>query len=323
MLSSGIEAIGKDFTARFPGYHKSRSEGLAVLCGVMLQVRSANLMELASALPRQIGTQDHRYQYISRLLANQHIDCDEIAAGYASEIFERLSAQGQTIVLMIDQSHVNDINEVLMVSVRMGERALPVAWRVRQTKGNIGFKVQKELLDLVRSWFAEGTEVMLSADRFYGTASLIDWCRQSGWRYRIRLKGNLTLSHEGGELTTGEAVTLLPGGLEGAELYGSGVHTNIGILHEPGHPEPWIIAMDAKPGKYTVLDYGMRWGIEPLFSDFKSRGFGLMKSHIQKPDRLEKLILIMTIAMYWAVSCGAVEQRKTAGRRQKKASAND
>lgn len=96
----------------------------------------------------------------------------------------------------------------------------------------------------------------------------------------------------------------------GAELYGSGVSTNIGILHEKGHKEPWIIAMDANPGKYTVLDYGMRWGIENMFSDFKSRGFGLMQSHIQKPDRLERLILIMSIALYWAISCGMFAERQ-------------
>ena len=44
----------------------------------------------------------------------------------------------------------------------------------------------------------------------------------------------------------------------------------------------------------------MRWGIEALFSDFKSRGFGLMQSQIKKPDRLERLILVMSIALYWA-----------------------
>lgn len=318
-----IEAIWSDFQKRFPGYHKSRGEGLATLCGVMLRARSANLMELAAALPRLIGTQDHRYQYISRVLANGHIICDEIAGGYAREVFERLSASGETIVLMLDQSHINDINDVLMLSVRIGERALPVAWRVRETQGNIGFTVQKELLGSVQGWLPSGSRVMLAGDRFYGTASLVNWCQQAGWGYRIRLKGNLTLRHEGGELTTGEAVTLLPDGLVGAELYGSGIATNIGVLHEKGHPEPWIIAMDAKPGKYTVLDYGMRWGIETMFSDFKSRGFGLMKSQIEKPERLERLILVMSMAMYWAVSCGAAQTQKEVERREKKASAND
>jgi len=70
--------------------------------------------------------------------------------------------------------------------------------------------------------------------------------------------------------------------------------------------------MDASPNRYTVLDYGMRWGIENMFSDFKSRGFGLMQSHIQKPERLERLILVMSIALYWAVSCGAFAEQEAA-----------
>ena len=80
-----------------------------------------------------------------------------------------------------------------------------------------------------------------------------------------------------------------------AELYGRGVRTNIGFLHEKGHKEPWIIAMDALPTRGRVLDYSMRWGIENMFSDLKSRGFGLMGSKIQKPERLERLLLIMNI----------------------------
>lgn len=193
---------------------------------------------------------------------------------------------------------------------RLRKRALSVAWRVRSTQGNIGFSVQKDLLGSVLAWLPSDIKIMLAADRFYGTAQLIDWCQKAGWSYRIRLKGNLTLAHEGAEITTGDVVTLIPKGVRDAELYGSGVKTNIGVLHEKGHKEPWIIAMDANPSTYTTLDYGMRWGIENMFSDFKSRGFGLMQSQIQKPDRMERLILIMSMALYWATSCGMFSENQ-------------
>ena len=267
-------------------------------------------MELAAALPRAIGAAGHRYQYIERQLKNEEIDADAAIKPYALQAIELLASRGQTIVLQMDQSHINDTNEVLMVSVRLRKRAVPVAWRVRSTQGNIGFAVQKELLDGVLAWLPEEVSVMLAADRFYGTAQLIGWCQKAGWSYRIRLKGNLTLAHDGGELTTGDVAARLPRGVTRAELYGSGVSTNIGVLHEKGHKEPWIIAMDAHPSQYTVLDYGMRWGIENMFSDFKSRGFGLMQSHIQKPERLERLILIMSIALYWAISCGMFAEQQ-------------
>lgn len=316
--SALIEAIEEDFKQRLPGFHKSRREGLATLAGVMLETRSANLMELAAALPREIGAADHRYQYIERQLKNEEIDANGVIKPYALQAIEQLASRGQTIVLQMDQSHINDTNEVLMLSARLRKRAVPVAWRVRSTQGNIGFAVQKELLDSVRAWLPDHVSIMLAADRFYGTAQLIGWCQKAGWSYRIRLKGNLTLAHDGGELTTGDVASTLPQGVIGAELYGSGVATNIGVLLEKGHKEAWIIAMDANPSEYTVLDYGMRWGIENMFSDFKSRGFGLTQSHIQKPDRLERLILIMSIAFYWAISCGMFAEHQAVGDRSKR-----
>ena len=48
-----------------------------------------------------------------------------------------------------------------MLSVRVRGRALPVAWRVRTTKGNIGFAAQKDLLTTVTGWFPEGVRIML------------------------------------------------------------------------------------------------------------------------------------------------------------------
>src|SRR4051794_6896868 len=42
----------------------------------------------------------------------------------------------------------------------------------------------------------------------------------------------------------------------------------------------------------------------PMFSDFKSRGFGLEDSQIRLPGRLDRLILVMALALFWAVSTG-------------------
>ena len=80
--------------------------------------------------------------------------------------------------------------------------------------------------------------------------------------------------------------------------------TNIGMVHEDGHPEPWFIAMSGTPSTAKTFDYGLRWGIEAMFSDFKSRGFGLEDSQLQRTDRMDRLILVMTLALYWAVSTG-------------------
>jgi hypothetical protein len=97
--------------------------------------------------------------------------------------------------------------------------------------------------------------------------------------------------------------------LEDVELTGKRARTNIGIIHDPGHTEPWIIAMSVKPGYLKTLEYGGRWGIEAMFSDFKSRGFGIEDTHIHYPERLDRLLLVMALALHWAVSTGLWDAR--------------
>jgi hypothetical protein len=43
-----------------------------------------------------------------------------------------------------------------------------------------------------------------------------------------------------------------------------------------------------------------------------------MQSQIQKPERLERLILMMAIALYWAVSCGMFAENQAANSGQKR-----
>ena len=51
------------------------------------------------------------------------------------------------------------------------------------------------------------------------------------------------------KLLTREIAGLIPEGIVNAELYGTGVFSAIGVLHEEGHREPWIIAMNAAPSR--------------------------------------------------------------------------
>jgi hypothetical protein len=117
-------------------------------------------------------------------------------------------------------------------------------------------------LEQVRIWLPVGAKALLSADRFYPSVALFAWLKQQGGDYRLRVKGNLEvdtgMSHEA---TTGElARGVKERYLSGVRLFAAGVSTNLGILHEAGHPEPWIIAMNSVPTRAAVLDYGARGG---------------------------------------------------------------
>jgi hypothetical protein len=197
-----------------------------------------------------------------------------------------------------------------MLSLRVGERALPLFWSVKVSKGNLPVKTYIPLVARLAGLLPVGASALLLADRFFGTPELIAACEKYGFAYRIRLKGNLTLRHQGGELRVDEIPRLCPQGLVDAELAGSGIVTNIGFVHDKGHREPWFIAMNTLPSRTSVLDYGLRWSIETMFADYKTRGFGLEDPHLQRPDRLSRLLLVLAIALYWATANGRSLQKK-------------
>jgi hypothetical protein len=101
-------------------------------------VRSVNLNELAAALPREAERLAMRHQWVSRLFGNELIRVDDVMAPFAREVLERSGADGRDVVVTIDQSKVDDARQMVMVSLRVGERAPPLAWRRKKTQGSTG-----------------------------------------------------------------------------------------------------------------------------------------------------------------------------------------
>jgi hypothetical protein len=302
--------LEEDLRGFLPHVYKSPLEKLAIMTASVVEARSCNLMELAARLPLETRRVESRYAWIERFLSTDTIDDMDIMDVFADAAVASAAQGGQTVVVSLDQTSVNDTHMIAMLSLRVGERALPLFWVVKQGKGNLPVKTYIPLVARLAGLLPFSASVLLLADRFFGTPELIAACQKYGFAYRIRMKGNLLLTHKGGEMRVDDIPKLCPEGLVDAALSGSGLHTNIGFVHDKGHPEPWFIAMNAMPSRTTVLDYGLRWSIETMFADYKTRGFGLEDTHLQRPDRLSRLLLVLAIALYWATANGRALQKK-------------
>ena len=117
------EGIKAELAQRLPRQRKTQRDKLAVLVATMLHVRSANLVEVAAGLPRASDRWDMGYQWISRFLANGLVCCDDVMAPFAREILAWLAETGAPIPLILDQTKASDRHQILMLSVRWGERA--------------------------------------------------------------------------------------------------------------------------------------------------------------------------------------------------------
>lgn len=132
-------------------------------------------------------------------------------------------------MLIIDQTQANETQQVVVVAARVGGRSLPIAWRVKETEGAIGFPEQKAALDAVLKLLPPNARVVLMGDRFYGSPDLIAWAGAHGWDWRLRLKGDLLVFEDGGESTIAECFSRGERMLTGVEVTAKRVATNIGL----------------------------------------------------------------------------------------------
>jgi hypothetical protein len=303
--------VGLGLKAALPKLRKTVVSKVALAVGAMIEGQTPNTVELANLLPLETERQDMREQWLRRLLKNPLL-----SSGSAGTLGAPSLGSGEPAgtddhseygsnrfggSLCDFDGGPRDRRSGLTSRVAGGSR--PGESRLCRPESPVG----------AGSGVAPGgTEVLLLADRFYPSVDLFAWLHtQPGWHYRLRLKGNLNVDPGFGDLTTtgalaaGQTERYLPN----VRLFNQGVPTNLAIWREAGHPEPWIIAMNDPPNRATVRDDASRWGIEPMFSDFKSRGFQLADTQLRAPDRLDRLLLIMALAMYWCVRVGQEEAR--------------
>lgn len=320
LLSGLALQISEDLEVRFPEQRKTQRNKLAVLVATLLEVASGEVMELAHSLPLKSTNSMTRFQWIKRFLGNDLVKVDEVMGCYSRDILQKIHDRGDQIDLILDQSTLQTFvrHELVMVALRVGKRAIPICWRVYEASGSLGWQQQQEVLELAKSLVPEGARVRLMGDRFYGHSEMINWCSKAGWDYFLRLKASLLISYD--QDAWREDMKSLSACYEDNEHILSDVYltqhkvrTNIQMIKNDDASEPWIIAMSCEPSKKAALEYAKRWGIEAMFSDLKTRGFNINDSQLRKTDRIDRLIMVMAIALYWSVSTGlwqAVEECK-------------
>lgn len=174
------------------------------------------------------------------------------------------------INLQIDEHKLSSTRVALIVSILIENKVFPLAWSIEQTGGHCHFETQEKLLNRVYDILPENVPLTLKADRFYGTKSLVAWCQDYQFSYRIRIKSNLLFWHEDALLSPKEAFDMGLKSMENTTFNKSTITTNIAILHEQGHPEPWVIAMDCDPNTYKIPPCTADCGTENLLRELRS-----------------------------------------------------
>ena len=312
-----FNAIRKALLKYYPSTPSERQNQhlstLAALIAGIVASKSPHLPQIASKAPDRAKPESRIKRY-SRLLQNENVTETAYFMPFARDMVEALALRG-TLCVVFDGSTVGRGCITLMASVLYKKRALPMAWIVRRgKKGHFPSDLHLSLLQEVRRLLPETAKVVFLGDGEFDATSLQAALDEAGWLYVCRTAKSARLHL--GQATDDEAFVFKEVGPDlGQRCLGlAGVYATAArygpvqavVWHEPGYREPLYLLTNLELAEEACHWYGKRAQIETFFSDQKSRGFHLHKSHLSDPERLSRLMMAAALAYLWMVYLGTL-----------------
>ncbi len=283
---------------------------VAMICGLAGSHR-AHLAAIADHAPSGSADQESVVARFRRWLKHDGHTLDGWFLPVAKALLENLAHQ--PLLLAIDGSVVGRGCIALMVSVIYHGRALPLCWVVvKGKKGHFPQAMHCALLEHLQPLVPPAAEVVVVGDGEFDGTDLQAQIRAFGWQYVCRTTPNLLMTVYGGERPIG-AMAPVRGALLAvrpawmtAEQYGP---VSILAIWEAAYEEPIYLVTNMLDLDAALAAYRKRAQIETFFSDQKSRGFQLHKSHLSEPARLTRLLIVSCLAYLWVVYLGVCALR--------------
>ena len=286
---------------------------LAALISGIVGGKSTQLPHIAAKVPD--GTKpESRVKRFARWLDNERILEEIYFLPYAGSLLTHLALE--TLVLVMDGSVVGRGCMALMLHVVYKGRALPLAWRVRQSpKGHCPEDLHIAVVALMITLIPEGATVVFLGDGEFDGTALQATLNEAGWSYACRTAMSTVATWEG---TTFRLDTLgacsKPGTLiELKEVsFTRDAYGPIMLLccWAKGYQEPLYLVSNLATAEEACHFYQKRFRIETFFSDQKSRGFHIHKSHISDPQRLSRLLIAACLAYIWMIYLGSLCEKE-------------
>lgn len=196
----------------------------------------------------------------------------------------------------------------LMVSAVYHGRALPLCWVVVSApNGHVPEATHRALLAQVTALLPADAQVTFLGDGEFDGLDLQADVRRSSWHYVCRTASNILIRACGVQFHVadvtpkpGEFLAVSPAWMT-AEQYGP---MSLLVLWEEQCKEPIYLVTNLSDLDEAVRRYTKRAHIETFFSDQKSRGFHIHKSHLRDPKRLCRVLPASCLAYLWLVYLG-------------------
>ena len=295
--------------------HPGHTITLAMMITGIVLSKKAQLSEMSSEIPSAAKDKSIEMR-LRRWVKHDRIDGDLIYLPFAQQILSALANQALTLVM--DGSQVGRGCMVLMVGIVYKKRTLPIAWLVYEgKKGHTTAERHIEVLEKVKALLPKGAKVILLGDAEYDTTEMLLWLQEeTTWNYILRTSPQIYVYIESEEYKIGALPLKKNQVLQYLNIKftkKAKMNTNLVLWWTRKYEKP-IYLISSLSSKYLVCRYYQRrYRIETFFSDQKSRGFNIHKSHLADPERISRLLVAACLAYIWMIVQGlkVIAENKT------------
>lgn len=293
----------------------SQAKTLSQLVAAAMRCERISLASIGRSL---VGSVKHQIKKAWRFCANDRVEVSDAMRGVLKRILKR---RKKRLIVSFDWTDIKGF-QTLMASAVFKGRSTPLLWASCQKHVYDGHRsrnaFEETLLMLLRDMIPADVRIVLLADRGFGRTELARFCQGRNIDYVIRVNPEVIVrsaSYSGKLLDypVRKGVCKL---LRGVEYRGHDPLVQNVVVRWvrdlPKHrDECWFLMtnLTAGPARLSRL-YGQRMTIEELFRDHKSKrnGWSLRDTKITKPERLDRLLLILAIAYLLLCGIGLIAQ---------------
>lgn len=301
----------RQLQALLPTARVTRTRTLALMTLGLLWASHVAVLRIAAALP--LGVVDASTERrVRRWLANPAVTLATLWQPLLPALLAAIA--GRDLIFAFDLTPHGKRFTILSLGVVCHKRVLPLGWRIMPQQTTWPEKLDvlfPAMATPVHAALPPGVVVTVVADRGLAGPTLIDASAALGWEVALRLKtggGTATLCRvaDGPE----QPVATLP------TRPGQRWHAPAVIFKDAGWrpgfltirwdraaTEPLVLFSTRPGGPARIREYRRRMLAEASFQDCKTRGWQLERSKLAA-DRLERLLIALALAFWWAHGLG-------------------
>jgi len=290
-----------------PDKCETRLTNLVLLMVGLYLSKSVHLNLIATKLPIR-AKKLSLVKRLSRFLENEAVDVDSWYAPWAKWLIQSASSGGK-LRLIVDTTKVTSSHRLLCVAIAYRGRALPLIWSwVGHQKGHCTVHSQIGLWERLYAMIPKSVKVTVVGDGEFGNVLVLELMDYWKWDYALRQAKNTKIILDGADKEQRLDDLPLEAGqtriYSDAQLTRACYSTNLVVIWRKTEDEPIYLATNQATILATWRLYKKRAWIEEMFGDMKGHGFDLEKSRLHHPDRLNRLMLVVSLVYIWLMAVG-------------------